>query len=328
MKYSIKRILPLSVKRKLKVLLYSYKLIPEYWYWFKKDVSQNSQFSCERSDLSSLMIISHVLEKGITMPGRRLGFGYERVRDLIRSTKQSISKYTENHVEIQSTLKDLEQYLRIHEQGQFSLPNDIQNGITDLLRYKNIDTKECFNSTPQELFKKTSNFLEFAHSRHTVRWYSNKRIENEVLIKVFELASTAPSACNRQSTKVYVIDDKEKKDKVLKLQNGNRGFGILADKILLITSDMRCWSFETRTSAFLDAGIFTQNLLYALHYYEICACTLNAHLTIHKRKELQELIGYTDSEIPIVFVSIGRAPENFMIAGSQRLNVEQIYKFV
>ena len=31
----------------------------------------------KQSLLASLLVVSHVLEKGITMPERRLGFGYE-----------------------------------------------------------------------------------------------------------------------------------------------------------------------------------------------------------------------------------------------------------
>ena len=85
---------------------------------------------------------------------------------------------------------------------------------------------------------------------------------------------------------------------------------------------------ENRTSAFLDAGIFTMNLLYALHYYGICACTLNAHLSIKKQKKLRNIVGYSESEIPAVFISIGHAPEKLMITGSQRVKKDAIYKIV
>ena len=208
------------------------------------------------------------------------------------------------------------------------MPKDIVNGIKNLLRYKQIDTIECFESTPDDLFKKTNDFNEFAHSRHTVRWYSEKPVDNDLLLKAIELAQTAPSACNRQSTKVYIIETKEIKDEVVKLQNGNRGFGHLADKWLLITSDMKFCSYRSRTSAYLDAGIFTMNLLNALHYYKIAACTLNAHLTVGKLKQLRAIVNYSKSEMPIVFISIGMAPEHFMVAGSQRIEPDKIYKFV
>ena len=304
------------------------ELLPDYIYWLKKDVWHSSLIDNERSILAGLIIKSHVLEKGITMPKRRLGFGYDLVRKIIVKCTDAITIYSANHIEIQSALKDLEQYLQIHEENSYILPADIEKGIRELLKFKHTDTASCFKSTPEELFKKTSDFQEYAHSRHSVRWYSDENVEKEVLIKAIELAQTAPSACNRQSTKVYVIESSEKKKQVLKLQNGNRGFGHLANKILLITSDMKCWSYKHQSMALIDGGIFVQNLLYALHYYRICACTLNAGMAIKERKKLQEIVGFPSSEIPIVFITIGKAPDHFMIAGSQRLKVEDIYKFV
>ena len=316
------------MKRRLKCLMYAFQLLPEYSYWFWRDLWYSSLYRNQKSELSGLMINSHVLEKGITMPDRHYGFGYEMVRVIIKRTKAAINEYTINHIEIQSTLKDLEQYLQIHESANFGLPEDISDNINQLLKYKNTDTVSCFESTPLEFFKNTNNFYEFAHSRHTCRWYSEKPVNKTILVKAIKLAQTAPSACNRQSSKVYIVESKEKKSQVLKLQNGNRGFGHLADKIILITSDMRYWNFQTRTSAFLDAGIFTMNLLYALHYYKICACTLNAHLSIKQRKQLMTIVGYSESEMPIVFISIGNAPDKFMVAGSQRLDVDSIYRFI
>lgn len=303
-------------------------LLPLYIYWFLKDICQSAVIHNKESDLADLLITSHVLEKGITMPQRRLGFGYDRVRFLIKRCKDCIQLYSENHIEIQSTITDLEQYLLIHGKEGFKLPEDILGGVQNLLKYKHENTIKCFNSTSDNYFKTTDNFKDFAYSRHSCRWYSNKEIDHDTLKKAISLAQTAPSACNRQSSRVYIIETEEKKHQVLQLQNGNRGFGHLANKILLITSDMRCWNYKTRTSAYIDAGIFTMNLLYALHYYKICACTLNAHLSISQLNQLQRIIGYSYSEMPIVFISIGLAPKNFKIAGSQRLETKQIFKFI
>ena len=94
MKKLLKRLLPKWCINFGKTVISSFKLIPEYNYWFWKDVRKNSWFSNERRDLADLLIISHVLEKGITMPQRRFGFGYARVRFLIERCKECIKSYT------------------------------------------------------------------------------------------------------------------------------------------------------------------------------------------------------------------------------------------
>lgn len=324
----IKLLLPIWSIKLIKCILKSHLLLKEYLFWFWRDLWYSDTYRSEKTELSGLMINIHVLEKGITMPNRHLGFGYQIVRGIIQRCNNAIKDYSENHLEIQVALNGLEQYLQLHEESLYQLPSDISSGIEKLLKFKKLDTEKCFEMTKDELFKASPNFYEFAHQRRTVRWFTKEPINNDLLIKAIKLAQTAPSACNRQSTKCYIVDSKETKNKVLQLQNGNRGFGHLADKIILLTSDMRFWNFKTRTSAYLDTGIFTQNLLYSLHYYQIGACTLNAHLSIKQKKELQKIIGYSASEIPIVFIAIGNTPERFMVAGSQRLAVEQIYQFI
>lgn len=324
----IKKTLPKWGIKYCKYLKIAFKLLPETYFWFKNDVTKSSSIRDEKSVLSGLMVVSHVLEKGITMPNRRLGFGFERVRHIIISCQYAIQCYSENHIEIQSTLKDLEQYIQIHQEADYSLPVDIVDGINKLMKFKRIDTKNCYSISADQYFNSTSNFKEFAFSRHSVRWYDNKNIDHNTIHDVIELAKTAPSACNRQSTKVYVIENAEKKKLILELQNGNRGFGDKANKILLLTSDMRYWNYKYRTSAYLDTGIFTMNLLYALHYYKICACTLNAHLSKKQRKELKKIVGYSKSEMPVVFISIGYAPPSFMVAGSQRLETDRLFTIV
>jgi len=323
---SIKRLIPVSMRNALKYVYYACKLLPYYTYWFKRDIRNSNLFDTEKNDMTGLLVAGHVIEKGLTMPEGRLGFGYPRVRDLISRCKQFVKKYPCENIEIQAALNDLSQYLKLHEDNNYELPADIKDGIQGLLSYQKCTIRDCQVANIEDFFKETKDFFEFAHQRHTVRWYSSKEIDNTVLIKAIDLATTAPSACNKQSIKVYVIETPELKDKVLNLQHGNRGWGHNANKLLLLTSDMNCWNFQFRTSAFLDGGIFTQNLLYALHYYKIAACTMNAELSPNAIETLRSIVGFKKTEIPIDFIAIGIPPEQFKYAGSQRVNTNNIFE--
>ena len=313
----------------IRFIKHFFPLFAEIFCWMCKDLWHSySVKRNQKENLAELMIANHVLEKGITMPGRRLGFGSEIVRSVINKCKKYIRDYSPNHIEIQCSIDILKQYYDLHIDNHFVLPEDIVSGIQELIKSKLYDTKLCYETTKSEYFAHKDDFKDFAYSRHSVRWYSDENVSDEDVIKAIHLAQTAPSACNRQEVKVYVVTTENKKKAILELQKGNRGFGHLADKILLITTDMGFWKCNNRTSAFLDAGIFTMNLLYALHYYGICACTLNAHLSIKKQKQLRSIVGYSESEIPAVFISIGHAPEKLMITGSQRVKKDAIYKIV
>lgn len=296
-------------------------------YWFFRDLRYGA-FTRNRDDvLNRLLVAGHVLEKGITMPNRRLGFGQDVVKIVIELSNKCISKYGKDIPQLQFALSDLEEYLMIHNDNNFKLPNSIVEGIQNLLKYKDDELIPSKEFTSDTFFEKCNDFKDFAYQRHTVRYFSEGNVPEDLLRKAMALATTAPSACNRQSIRVKVLSG-ECKERTLQLQNGNRGFGHLVNKLLVITSEQTAWDHIFRTSAYLDAGIFTMNLLYSLHYYKICACTLNAHLSRKKVTELRKIAKMKNSEIPIVFIAIGMPAESFKIASSRRLDAKEIASYV
>lgn len=325
----LKRLLPFAFRQKVKGWFYHLKFRQRDNYRRQLALEFCNTFNNDReASLTSLLIKSHVLEKGITMPERRLGFGYDRIRELICNCETAIQRFGTDSMELQSSLVDLKQYRDIHVEKGFQLPDDIETGINKLVTYLKIADENCYRIKKTDFFKETSDYKQFAESRHSVRWFSDKPVDKELLLKAIELAQTAPSACNRQSVRVKIIESPKKKKVCESLQNGNRGFGQYADKWLLITAELGAWAYRDVNSAYIDAGIYVMSLLNALHYYGIVACPLNAHLEIDQLKELQKEIGYPESEIPMLFIVVGNAPEDFMVAKSRRKDVKEIISFV
>lgn len=95
-----------------------------------------------------------------------------------------------------------------------------------------------------------------------------------------------------------------------------------------MTTNQIAWDYKFRTSGYVDGGIFTMQLLNSLHYYGVCACTLNAHLTISQQKEVRKLANMQDSEMFVVFIAIGMPTDKMMIAKSRRLSTDNIVEFV
>lgn len=78
-------------------------------------------------------------------------------------------------------------------------------------------------------------FGEFARGRHSVRQFTQEKIEDETIREAVQIAQAAPSVCNRQATVVHAF--RPPFDHLLALQNGNRGFRNIG-RLLLITSDL------------------------------------------------------------------------------------------
>lgn len=58
------------------------------------------------------------------------------------------------------------------------------------------------------------NFLEFAKSRYSVRAFKNKEIEEEKLMSILEAGRVAPTACNNQPQKIFVLKSEESRKKI------------------------------------------------------------------------------------------------------------------
>lgn len=76
-------------------------------------------------------------------------------------------------------------------------------------------------------------FYELSKSRYSVRSFSDKKIENEKLQKILECANFAPTACNRQPHRIYVVQSVENIEKLKKVCRCVFG----ANTVLIITSN-------------------------------------------------------------------------------------------
>ena len=135
----------------------------------------------------------------------------------------------------------------------------------------------------------------------------------------------APSSCNRQVSRVHIIADDVLKAKLLKIQQGNTGFGNLADKILVVTANTESYaSGRERNAGYIDGGMFGMNLLYSLHYHQIGACVLNSYLTPKDEKKIKSLINIPKSEVLVMIILIGEIPSKFKIAYSVRQEYSKV----
>ena len=55
-------------------------------------------------------------------------------------------------------------------------------------------------------------FLEVIEKRHSVRKYSDKPVERELLDAIVNLAQTAPSSRNSHSSSFVIVEDKDTLD--------------------------------------------------------------------------------------------------------------------
>lgn len=315
-----------SLINKLRLLKRRYQAFS----FFKSDFAQISEAEINNSRNKRVFDIIndyHVIEKGMTMPERRLGFGRDALLRLIGHLKEYYALYGMDDEQVRVAFGVVKEYDDLHQKAHTALSVDLQTAIDDLL---SVCPELIYDAqkemTKTQFFKdNTMPFPRFAASRHSVRNFMGGGILSVNNLKLaLKLAQTAPSACNRQSVRVKLVNNKELITRLFEVQKGNRGFGHLADRLIIITSDMNAWDIRTSKGGYVDGGIYAMNLLYALHYYKIAACPLNSYFAPEQDKRIREIINIPKSESIVLFIAVGEAREEFKLANSHRNELDYV----
>lgn len=280
--------------------------------------------------LALIAIRFHVLEKGLTMPNRRLAFGKKRVLQLI----DLIGRYERLHGEpaeqVVHAIAVIREYREMHSQV-FVKGNHDDSFWEALDRFltahADVPAARQLHFTRQAFYAdRDADFVRLAHARHSVRNYAPVPVPVERIRRAVELAMTAPSACNRQPCRVHCVTDKENVAAVLELQAGCRGFAHLVDKVLLVTSDLECAPMtRERNDVFTNGGIFLMNLCYALYHEEVAHCILNWSRPPKEDLALRKIVKMKPSECVVAVLSCGEVPDEFDVAASPRKGVDSAF---
>ncbi len=332
-----KKILPSSIFNVLELKIKKYKGYKR----LRKAQEYDFNIYLESSDIKGVnnankmigLIIReyHAVEKGLIMPEFRLGFGKDRVISLCNNCRHYIKFYGIDDVQLKHAVSVIYEYLKVHEDGGFMLEHSVLKSIQQLKSdIQGIGLSEQIETTKTNYFSKVDdNFFKFSNSRSSVRNYTEEELSIDKLEQSLLLARNTPSACNRQSARTYIFTNKELMGRILEVQGGNRGFGHLANKLIIITADHNLYAgVGERNQAFIDGGMYAMNLLYALHFNKVAACILNCSNTPEKDLALRKLTGIKDSEVFIAMVSCGIPPDKFKIASSKRYDLNTTNKVI
>lgn len=331
MKTFLKRLLPVELQIFLyRDIIHRVKLFIGYRRDRIRYFKYGSSFTYRKEyDLLGKIITHyHVVEKGLTMRDMRYGFGTEKIKKLIHSIDRFVENYKMND-QVSHAISVLKEYKLKHEEKGIQLDDDVYHGIKNLdEQFSTIEACEQTKISRTDYFD-NKDFYTTAHSRHSLRNYSSESISEEYLENALRLAATTPTACNRQPARTRIVSDSKLKEQVLRLQGGTRGFGHLADKIIVITSSLRMYSkARERNAAYVDGGLYAMSLLYALHYYNIGACIMNNSFDIDVDKKIRRLLEIDESEVFVAMISCGLPPEEFEVAISKKNNIDYTNTFI
>ena len=286
--------------------------------------------SNSRIKLQCTMIASyHIIEKGLSMPNRRLGFGQEAILNLIRKCNQFVANYGCNDEQFKYAIGVIREYNDLHKIENFSLEKKTQLAIDEILAKHDYPSAQQYVFSRDAFFANVeSNFEKFSYSRHSSRHFEGA-VSLDNIKEALKLAQNAPSACNKQPIITYIVQDKNILTKILDFQKGNRGFGDSIDKIIVVmTRYSGCTRYSDRFYPFIDAGIYCMNVLYALHFKKLGAIPLIWLSDLKRDNYLRTLIGANNDEVPCLIIGVGDVAGRIICPKSPRRALNETLKIV
>lgn len=319
----------IQIRRRIKAFFGRWIGLRRFWWRYVRNA--NCDYYASQSRFIYVLTSNyHVIEKSLAMPNFEPGHGKERVEVVVGD----LFKYRElgfdlMHPQYIAAMQAVQEYDQVHKELGYKLPDGLQADIDRLLKDTTIQKHHQPHVTRKEFFAHINGgFENFARSRHSVRAYSDKNIENDTINAVVDLARTTPTACNRQPNKTYVVCNPKMINQIAKLQGGGRGFAENANKMFIVTSAVEPFGFTETMETFKAGGMYVMNLLYALHAYQIGTCPLMWSGEKNRDKMLRQMLGVPDNEEVIMIVAAGYPKDEFTYVTSVRNPLNESLVFV
>ncbi len=317
-----------SMKRKCFELAAEYK---NDYKTYQKWNYDNPKVKTKNAFEAKILRQAHILEKGMSLSLPKDEFGVKKALLLL----DYIDEFKKNGYAIETSKPVLNSigvinaYLNFHAARNF-VPMSVQERFEQFKSYLD-ESRGIYgiDSISRDGLQKQIEgaFPDFFLSRHSVRQFSSRKIDMADVKKAVALAMRAPSACNRQSWKVYIYNEEKINRELGGLIAGNPGFENEVRNYLVVTGDVSAfYGVSERNQVYVDGGIFTMALVESLHYYGIASCILQNGE--HKKKDIEfrKVCGnIPENEKIILFIAIGYYKEDTVTyATSHRKNLEDV----
>jgi nitroreductase len=154
----------------------------------------------------------------------------------------------------------------------------------------------------------TQQHLDFIMGRRSIRAYRPGEIDDDTVNTILEIAMAAPSAVAKDPWRFVVIRKPETLSRIADiLPNGQ----MLATATvgIAVCGDITVAHDRQLSYLLQDCAAAIQNLLLAVHAFELGACWLGVHPREERIRKVSEILGLPETVIPVSCIAIGHPDE-------------------
>lgn len=249
----------------------------------------------------------HRIEKGLVMRPRKSFFAQNYIEETVDaycSLRQGgkknsgldwacsvLNKYFEVVESNDLVIRLKKRFYACEAEGQLKENND-------LVPIKQKDLKDI-NVSYQS-------FYELCKRRKSVRWFLDKEVDSIQIERAIEVATFAPSACNRQPFKFYATKNKETAQKIASMAGGTAGFSENIPCVIAVVGELHAYQFEKdRHLIYIDSSLASMQLILSFETLGLSTCCLNWPDVDFRERSIQKALGLKESERTIMLIAVG-----------------------
>lgn len=156
-------------------------------------------------------------------------------------------------------------------------------------------------------------FLEVIEKRHSVRKYSDRPVEKEILDAIVRVAQTAPSSRNSRSSAFMIVEDRDTLDALSQMRDYGSGLLSGAQAAIVVMGD------ESKTDLWVDnCAISATFIQLAVTAMDLVSCWVHCNSRPRLKAEpegamadayVRDLLGLKEGLRPYCVIAIGYPEE-------------------
>ncbi|WP_338293714.1 nitroreductase family protein [Planctobacterium marinum] len=265
----------------------------------------------------------HRLEKGLIMQPRKPSFAANYIEETVRAYEGMCSS-SEFCGEERSWAHDV-------LNAYFNVVKDTPPIKRARETFQRIESLELKAYIPYSHSDKTKTDIstEQLHNlflqRRSTRWFKPDNVEQEKVDKAIELASLAPSACNRQPFSFYVAQDQKDAVEIAKMAGGTGGFAENIPVLIAVVGDLSAYPFERdRHLIYIDGSLAAMQLMLAFETLGLSTCPINwPDVEVREKQIINKLKLQCDQRV-IMLIAVGYGDGDGMIPFSSKKTVSSL----
>ncbi|MCS5747594.1 nitroreductase family protein [Klebsiella quasipneumoniae subsp. quasipneumoniae] len=277
----------------------------------------------------------HRLEKGLIMRPRREIFAKDYILETVEQFERCVALNTIERNEMDWAYDVITKYfdsITINGEKNVVKANDIFSKASSIYLEKNNCQSKDFKFIPYSRESSLQSNISYEElkklflQRRSVRWFDQtKTVDAQSLMDAIELASLAPSACNRQPFKFYFTVDQTKAREIAKIPMGTVGFADNIVALIVIVGDLSYYPYERdRHVIYIDASLAAMQLMLALETLGLSSCPVNWPDIESFEVKMEKKLGLTKNLRPIILLPVGYADPTGLIPSSSKKSSSEL----